>query len=80
MRSICPLCNGLYDIDYNCTNCGATMVDEGPRVNLMDDYSPYLLDEITNRVDGVERDECIHIFRCPSCGIQESFSIERKGF
>lgn len=31
------------------------MVDKGQVVNLMDDYSPYLLDEITYLVDGVKR-------------------------
>ncbi|HHV39037.1 MAG TPA: hypothetical protein GXX70_06055 [Tepidimicrobium sp.] len=80
MKSICPLCNGLYEIKYNCFSCNAKMTDEGPIVNFMDDYSPYLLDEITSKVDGAERDECIHIFRCPNCGTRERFSIERKAF
>ncbi|NLJ98348.1 MAG: hypothetical protein GX320_03665 [Tissierellia bacterium] len=80
MKSICPLCNGLYEIDYNCTNCNTNMIDKGPKVNYLDDYSPYLLDEITHRVDGVKRDECLHIYQCPNCGLQQNYSIERKDF
>ncbi|MCF6466700.1 hypothetical protein [Clostridium sp. Cult2] len=78
MKSICPLCNGLYKVDFNCSQCNSTMVDKGPLVNLMDDYSPYLLDEITHFVDGVKREECVHTYQCPNCGIRENYSIERK--
>lgn len=56
------------------------MIDKGPKVNYIDDYSPYLLDEITNQVDGVKQDECLHIFQCPCCGSQQKYSIKRKEF
>lgn len=54
------------------------MVDKGPLVNIMDDYSPYLLDDITHRIDGVERERCIHTYQCLDCGFEENYSIERK--
>jgi len=56
------------------------MEDQGAKVNYYDDYSPYLLDEITNNVDGVNSEKCIHIFLCPNCGYQADYVIERKIF
>ena len=78
MKAICPLCNGLYEVEYNCTDCNATMVDKGPMVNYMDEYSPYLLDDVTHLVDGVKRDECVHLYQCPKCNKKQLYSIERK--
>ncbi|CCQ97113.1 conserved hypothetical protein [[Clostridium] ultunense Esp] len=80
MNLVCPLCNGLYKVVFNCSQCNTIMVDKGPLVNLMDDYSPYLLDEITYLVDGVKRGECLHTYRCPNCGFKQNYSIERKVF
>ncbi len=80
MELICPLCNGLYTIQYNCPKCNNTMEDQGAKVNFYDDYSPYLLDEITSKVDGVRGDRCIHIFLCPNCGYESEYVIERKVF
>lgn len=80
MRSVCPLCNGLYNIQYNCIKCNSPMEDKGAKVNYYDDYSPYLLDEITNKADGVNRDECVHFFICPNCGYKANYSIERKEY
>jgi len=54
------------------------MEDQGAKVNFYDDYSPYLLDEITSRADGVSSEKCIHIFLCPNCGYKNDYVIERK--
>lgn len=54
------------------------MVDKGPLVNYLDNYSPYLVDEVTHLVDGVTGDKCLHIYQCPACYYQEKLSIERK--
>lgn len=78
MRTICPLCNGLYKVDYNCISCNASMLDNGPVVNYMDDYSPYLLDDVTHPIDGAKRDECVHLYRCLNCNKDQLYSIERK--
>jgi len=78
MKLVCPLCNGLYKIDFNCSSCDFTMEDKVPLVHLMDDYSPYLLDEITHLVDGVNRNKCVHTYQCQNCGFKQNYSIERK--
>lgn len=80
MELICPLCNGLYEVEFDCLKCNSDMEDKGPKVNYYDDYSPYLLDEITSNVDGVKRDQCVHVFQCSNCGYKENYSIERKEF
>lgn len=80
MREICPLCNGLYEIIYNCIICSTPMEDKGPKVNYIDDYSPYLLDDISHLVDGVAREECIHIYICPKCHHEAEYPIERKTY
>lgn len=78
MKLTCPLCNGLYKIDYNCIKCNSIMEEKGPVVNYLDDYSPYLLDEVTHLVDGVKESRCVHIYKCPNCGHEERYAIERK--
>ena len=80
MKLVCPLCNGLYKVDYNCIKCNTVMVDKGAEVNYLDNYSPYLLDEVTHLVDGVKSDQCVHIYQCPNCNFKESHLIERKEF
>lgn len=80
MKLVCPLCNGLYTIQFNCEKCNSIMEDHGAKVNYYDDYSPYLLDDITNNVDGVMRNECVHVFYCPNCGHETNYVIERKEF
>ncbi|NLY77537.1 MAG: hypothetical protein GX080_05555 [Tissierellia bacterium] len=78
MKLVCPLCNGLYPVEFNCEKCNSLMEDQGAKVNFYDDYSPYLLDEITSRADGVSSEKCIHIFLCPNCGYKNDYVIERK--
>lgn len=53
------------------------MQDLGAKVNFMDDYSPYLLDDISHTVDGAPRDQCVHFYHCPHCHDNIQFSIER---
>jgi hypothetical protein len=80
VKYVCPLCNGLYTIQKTCIRCNEPMDDQGAVVNYYDDYSPYLLDEITNNVDGVGKDQCLHLFRCTSCGFEHNYAIQREIF
>lgn len=77
MKRVCPLCNGLYEIEISCPNCGRDMSDNGPVVNYLDNYSPYLLDDISHTEDGAAEDECTHLFCCPSCGKDKRVGIRR---
>lgn len=80
MKLVCPICNGLYKVNYDCPKCNSAMEDKGPQVNYMDDYSPYLLDEVTHLIDGVKREQCLHIYQCTECNTKETYSVERKEF
>lgn len=77
MDYICPLCNGLYEISVFCPVCNNQMEDKGPVVNFLDSYSPYLLDEITSKVDGVPSYKCVHLFKCPICGHDKRKDVGR---
>lgn len=80
MDLICPLCNGLYKINIICPLCFSSMKDSGPVVNYLDDYSPYLLDDITSKVDGVSSNKCVHLFKCSRCKYDKKVEIERTCF
>ncbi len=78
MPLVCPLCNGLYKVNKNCSRCNTIMLDKGPVVNYLDDYSPYLLDDITYTIDGVEGKKCLHLFHCNNCNYDKRTIIEKK--
>ncbi|MGI6704339.1 MAG: hypothetical protein ACOX42_10070 [Clostridia bacterium] len=75
MEYLCPLCNGLESKTIPCGGCGGTMEDKGAIQEYFDDYSPYLDLEITRKLDGVPRDQCLHIFRCDRCGMDKKIAI-----
>ncbi|KNF09494.1 hypothetical protein CLPU_3c02740 [Gottschalkia purinilytica] len=77
MNLICPLCNGLKEKKVKCKNCSDYMKDYGPIVNFYDDYSPYLSNDITQLVDGVSHDCCLHLFNCDNCNYDEKVKINR---
>ncbi|AFS77991.1 hypothetical protein Curi_c09750 [Gottschalkia acidurici 9a] len=76
MNLICPLCNGLVDRKMKCLRCVEKMKDNGPLVDYLDSYSPYLSRDITQLVDGVAHDECIHIFQCDRCGYDKKMVVQ----
>ncbi len=77
MDLVCPLCNGINEMNMNCPKCSARMKDDGPIVNYLDDYSPYLSNDITQLVDGVPHDQCIHLFSCEECEYDERVKVDR---
>ncbi len=77
MELICPVCNGLEQPNIECPQCGDMMVDKGPIVDYLDDYSPYLSNDITQLVDGAPHDKCTHLYQCESCGIDKRIEISR---
>lgn len=69
---ICPICNGIKEIEDICPDCASDMVDQGKIVDYLDDYSPYLEVMMTKLVDGdsdsATAHQCIHIIQCVDCG------------
>lgn len=77
MELVCPLCNSLGEIELNCDICNKPMVDFGPVINFLDDYSPYLPLEVSMHVDGTDPEKCLHIFKCNNCNTDKRVEIKR---
>lgn len=77
MELICPVCNGLEEQFIECPQCSEIMVDQGPLIDYLDDYSPYLSRDITQRVDGAPHDKCVHLYLCEACGWDKRITINR---
>ena len=67
MEWICPICNGIASYVVKCSDCGKQMEARGAIQEYFDDYSPYLDKSITQQVDGVEHNSCVHLFYCSNC-------------
>ncbi|SDF59635.1 hypothetical protein [Sporolituus thermophilus] len=66
METVCPLCNGMADIDQRCPRCGGKMVDGGALENYLGPYSPYL--DVDSFNYGLPNKQCVHLLFCPACG------------
>jgi hypothetical protein len=69
--SICPICNGLREINLQCSHCGGQMLDSGRLMDYYDDYSPYMEIDLMKMEDGYPDShsggKCPHLYQCPSC-------------
>ncbi|PLS17568.1 hypothetical protein CVD28_11245 [Bacillus sp. M6-12] len=68
---VCPLCNGLREVQIFCENCGDRMDDQGKVMDYYGNYSPYMDIDSLKKIDGYETSlkngECPHLMLCPSC-------------
>ncbi|NLK97573.1 hypothetical protein [Defluviitalea saccharophila] len=78
MDLVCPLCNGLKNMEVSCMNCGEKMKDGGLVSDYYDNYSPYLPISITGKIDGRPSSECVHLFYCPQCGKDKRIAVEKE--
>ncbi|WP_066504889.1 hypothetical protein [Abyssisolibacter fermentans] len=76
MQLVCPLCNSIQDITVKC-ECGSEMINKGPLVDYLDDYSPYLSNDITQLVDGASHNECMHLFYCNNCSKDKRVAVKK---
>ncbi|MTI96716.1 MAG: hypothetical protein FH749_14790 [Firmicutes bacterium] len=65
MERICPVCNGLQGARRFCPYCGGNLEDRGALQEFVDDYSPYLSQQLGEDLSG--GDECVHLYYCPRC-------------
>ena len=77
--SICPLCNGLRNLNFSCKYCKAALADQGKVTDYLDEYSAYEEINTLKQVDGLEQsiknEQCVHIFHCSQCGNDERIVI-----
>ena len=77
MELVCPICNALASYAIKCEFCNNQMKVEGAIQDYFDDYSPYLDKEITEKIDGVPSNQCLHIFHCPNCHKDARIAIDK---
>ncbi|MDF2854581.1 MAG: hypothetical protein K0Q87_432 [Neobacillus sp.] len=68
---VCPVCNGLREVDLICSHCGEHMNESGRLMDYYDDYSPYMEIDLMKMEDGYQDTKsghkCPHLYSCPSC-------------
>jgi hypothetical protein len=78
VERICPLCNGLKEMEVSCPICNSKMYDAGPIENFYDDYSPYLDQNITQAINKEDLHHCVHLFKCSKCKKDKRVSIFKE--
>lgn len=79
MEQICPLCNGLQEIDRRCPKCGKEMLDGGRLQDFYEPYSPYLDDNLLSPPKLALDNSlglCMHLIYCPRCGEDQRIIIK----
>lgn len=77
MEQICPLCNGLKQYEVECEKCKEKMTHRGRIADYYDNYSSYLEMSITELIDGVQSNKCVHLFACPCCNHDKRIVIDK---
>lgn len=65
MERICPICNGLEGVRRLCPYCGGEMEERGSLQDFIDDYSPYLSQQLGENL--TEGGDCVHLYYCRTC-------------
>ena len=69
MPPICPVCNGLVPLVFDCPRCGRPAGDMGRAADALGPYAPYEPGHEESRVSGsTEAMTCIHAVHCDFCG------------
>lgn len=70
MDNVCPICNKINEIKFNCVKCGNLMVEKGRKQEYYDDYSA---DDPIKDYD----EYCMHLFKCTKCEYMEDVKIRK---
>lgn len=76
--AVCPVCNSLTTVIKICPNCGRQMADAGKIQDYLDDYSPYLAQDIYQDSGFDGSDQCVHLFACPHCHYDKRFAFHKQ--
>lgn len=78
MERVCPLCNGLQQIDTCCPRCGHQLIDAGSLQNFFGPYSPYEEYNMYGSLASFDvAGQCVHLFYCPACDFDQRTAIEQ---
>lgn len=68
---ICPICNGISDLEVYCKNCNYVMEEKGRLMDFYDDYSAYMEIDQLKLEDGYpttySNKQCPHLYYCNHC-------------
>ncbi|MDQ0090711.1 putative RNA-binding Zn-ribbon protein involved in translation (DUF1610 family) [Paenibacillus anaericanus] len=68
MSYICPLCNGLANLNSSCPDCGTVLENMGKKEDYAGPYSPYgSIDQFTSVIYKHAALGCEHVAQCPHC-------------
>ncbi len=77
---VCPVCNGLRELNFICSNCGNQMTESGRLMDYYDDYSPYMEIDLMKMEDGYKdtksEHKCPHLYFCTNCQKDEVLFIK----
>jgi len=79
MSRICPVCNGLYNKQVICPNCGMVMDQAGRPEEYIEPYGPNMeKDTLLSNANSItmEGNYCIHLYTCPRCNSIEKNAVE----
>ncbi|WML49674.1 hypothetical protein RCG23_06890 [Neobacillus sp. PS3-34] len=78
--TVCPVCNGLKEIQVSCGGCGNNMKDYGRVMDFYDNYSAYMPIDQMKLEDGYpdtySDHKCPHFYQCPTCQKDEVIFIK----
>ncbi|MDD3839164.1 MAG: hypothetical protein PHP06_01135 [Clostridia bacterium] len=72
MEKICPICNGLYELEEYCPKCGNKMKTAGAIQDFYGPYSPYMGKEFYQDLPDYR---CIHLIHCSNCGYDKRIEV-----
>ena len=79
---MCPICNGLRELENYCTVCGTALVNSGKVSDFLDPYGHYNDEETVKMGDGypnTEKDQiCPHLMSCNRCNHDQVIFIREE--
>ncbi len=75
---LCPLCNGMKQLDIKCLQCHTEVTDCGRYDEYLGPYSPYRqIDDmkLTNGFNDLKNHQCIHVGYCAHCHLTFNVSV-----
>ena len=77
---MCPICNGLREVEKSCSVCGSKLKDSGKVSDFLDPYGHYNDEETVKMGDGYPNTSidqiCPHLMTCKSCNHDQVVFIQ----
>jgi hypothetical protein len=80
MGTGCPVCNGLSQLEHNCPDCGAKMIDYGGLESYCDPYGPNEEQDVETAWDRTVTGDgqCVHLLQCPQCNGSVTYPVDEE--